>query len=114
MKAKNTDNLSKRMSILFNGKDKAGEFYRKIFSGLFSYAACRIPEISDEVYRLDQAMKAGFGWEMGPFELWDAVGFENGIKAITDAGLKIPVWLNSMQKNNVTSFYNIVRSKQFL
>ena len=107
-KAKNTDNLSKRMSILFNGKDKAGEFYRKIFSGLFSYAACRIPEISDEVYRLDQAMKAGFGWEMGPFELWDAVGFENGIKAITDAGLKIPVWLNSMQKNNVTSFYNIV------
>ena len=110
-KAKNTDDLAKRMSILFEGKDKAGEFYRKIFSGLFSYAACRIPEISDEVYRLDEAMKAGFGWEMGPFELWDAVGFKNGLDAIKDAELKIPDWIHSMQKNNVSSFYTAVNGQ---
>lgn len=110
-KAKNTDDLAKRMSVLFKGKDKAGEFYRKIFSGLFSYAACRIPEISDEVYRLDEAMKAGFGWEMGPFELWDAVGFENGLDAIKDAKLTIPDWIHSMQKNNVSSFYTVVNGQ---
>jgi len=110
-KAKNTDDLAKRMSVLFEGKDKAGEFYKKIFSGLFSYAACRVPEISDEVYRLDEAMKAGFGWEMGPFELWDAVGFENGLNAIKDAELMIPDWINSMQKNNVSSFYTAVNGQ---
>ena len=110
-KAKNTDDLAKRMSVLFEGKDKAGEFYRKIFSGLFSYAACRVPEISDEVYRLDEAMKAGFGWEMGPFELWDAVGFENGLNAIKDAELTIPDWIHSMQKNNVSSFYTAINGQ---
>jgi 3-hydroxyacyl-CoA dehydrogenase len=112
-KAKSTDNLSKRMKILFEGKDKAGEFYRKVFTGLFSYAACRIPEISNEIFRLDKAMKAGFGWELGPFEIWDAVGFENGINAIKEANLHLPEWVVSMQKNNKLSFYNIDKSIKY-
>ena len=49
------------------------EFYREMFSDIFSYVSHRIPEISDETYRIDQAMKAGFGWELGPFEIWDAI-----------------------------------------
>ena len=106
-KAKSTDNLSKRMKILFEGKDRAGEFYRKVFTGLFSYAACRIPEISNEIFRLDKAMKAGFGWELGPFEIWDAVGFENGVNAVKEANLNLPGWIISMQKNNKSSFYHI-------
>ena len=109
-KAKSTDNLSKRMKVLFEGNDKAGEFYRKVFTGLFSYAACRIPEISNEIFRLDKAMKAGFGWELGPFEIWDAVGFENGFNAIKEANLQLPDWVISMQKNNKSSFYKIEKS----
>ena len=63
-KAKKIENLTERMKVLFNGKDKAGEFYRKVFAGLFSYSSCRIPEISEDIFLLDEAMKAGFGWEM--------------------------------------------------
>ncbi len=54
--------------------DKAGEFYRKSFHALFAYVSHRIPEISDDLYKIDDALRAGFGWELGPFETWDAVG----------------------------------------
>ena len=60
--------------MLFAAKDKAGDFYRATFYQLFAYASNRIPEISDELYKIDAAMNAGFGWEMGPFEIWDALG----------------------------------------
>jgi 3-hydroxyacyl-CoA dehydrogenase len=106
-KAKSTNDLSKRMKILFEGNDKAGDFYRKIFTGLFSYSACRVPEISNEIFRLDKAMKAGFGWELGPFEIWDAVGFENGYKAIQAANLELPDWIHEMSENDNTNFYSI-------
>ena len=72
--AKPIDDLKSRIKALCAGTDKAGEFYRTSFSGLFSYVSNRIPEISDELYRIDEAMKAGFGWEIGAFETWDALG----------------------------------------
>jgi 3-hydroxyacyl-CoA dehydrogenase len=106
-KAKITNNLAKRMKILFEGTDKAGEFYRKVFTGLLSYSACRIPEISNDIFRLDKALKAGFGWEMGPFEIWDAIGFDNGIKAVKDAGLELPKWVDTMNENKISNFYSI-------
>jgi 3-hydroxyacyl-CoA dehydrogenase len=73
---KSIDNPIDRFKVLVKGKDKAGEFYRKSFAGMFAYVSNRIPEISDELYKIDDAMKAGFGWENGPFEIWDAIGVE--------------------------------------
>jgi 3-hydroxyacyl-CoA dehydrogenase len=112
-KARKIDNLTKRIEILFNGNDKAGDFYRKILGGIFSYAAHRIPEVSDNIYRLDDAMRAGFGWEMGPFELWDAVGFKNGIKIIKKLHLSIPKWIEEIDLNSDFSFYELKDDSKF-
>ena len=66
--------LKQRLKILVAGQDKAGEFYRQFHYSLFSYISHRIPEISDEIFRVDDAMMAGFGWEIGAFESWDVLG----------------------------------------
>ena len=105
--ARQEDDLIKRTKILFNGKDKAGDFYRKVFTGLFQYVTHRIPEISDEIYKIDDALKAGFGWSLGPFETWDAVGFEKGLAIIEKEGGKCAEWINELIKNGVTSFYKV-------
>ena len=72
--AKPIDDLYSRLKMLVDGQDKAGEFYRLFHYGLFSYISHRIPEISDELYRVDDGMMAGFGWEIGAFESWDVLG----------------------------------------
>jgi len=102
---KSIDNVSARTKALFNLPDKAGEFYRAMFVGLFAFVSDRIPEIADEVYRIDAAMCAGFGWEIGPFEVWDAVGIENGIKAAEAAGLQIADWVKEFLSSGNKSFY---------
>mgnify|MGYP003957972423 FL=1 len=66
---KNIDNVVDRFKVLVKGKDKAGDFYRKSFAALFAYVSNRIPEISDDLYKIDDAMKSGFGWEHGPFQI---------------------------------------------
>ena len=81
---KAVDDLAERTRMLYNSKDKAGDFFKKLFSGLFSYVSHRIPEISDEVYKVDDALKAGFGWELGPFETWDAIGVERAVNRMKD------------------------------
>lgn len=103
--AKPISDLKERIAFLAKAKDKAGEFYRASYAGLFAYVTHRIPEISDELFRIDDAMRAGFGWELGPFELWDAVGLENGLKFIEARGEKAADWISDMQKKGVKSFY---------
>ena len=105
--AKAEDNLSKRMGILVMGQDKTGEFYRRIFTSLFTYVANRIPEISDELYRIDQGMKAGFGWKLGPFETWDAIGVKNAVNLMQNAGIKVADWVTEMLSAGKDSFYNV-------
>lgn len=105
--AKAEDNLAKRMGILAMGQDKAGEFYRRIFTSLFTYVANRIPEISDELYRIDQGMKAGFGWKLGPFETWDAVGVKNAVGLMQKAGVQVAGWVTEMLAEGNESFYKI-------
>jgi 3-hydroxyacyl-CoA dehydrogenase len=105
--AKNEDNLKKRIKILVSGTDKAGDFYRKTFAALFVYVSNRVPEISDEIYRIDHAMKAGFGWELGPFELWDAVGVQESLTLMQQAGVQPAAWVNKMVEGGKSSFYNI-------
>jgi len=104
---KSVDDLKTRTKMLFFAKDKAGEFYRKTFSGLFSYSSHRIPEISDELYKLDDALKAGFGWELGPFETMDVVGVEKAISVMKDNGKTPADWVLKMLEKGFKSFYII-------
>ncbi|MEX2595874.1 MAG: 3-hydroxyacyl-CoA dehydrogenase NAD-binding domain-containing protein [Salibacteraceae bacterium] len=110
--AKAEDNLPKRIKTLFNAQDKAGKFYRDHFLSIMAYVSNRVPEISDEVYRLDDALKAGFGYEMGPFETWDAIGFQEGLKALKEDGVKYAAWIDEMAKSGAASFYRIHEGKQ--
>lgn len=104
---KTIDKPIDRFKILIEGKDKAGTFYRKNFAALFAYVQNRIPEISDDIYSIDDAMKAGFGWQHGPFQIWDAVGVEKGIELMQAEGLKPASWIEDMVSSGTTSFYNI-------
>ncbi len=104
---KSVDKVIDRFEILVSGKDKAGEFYRKTFAALFAYVSHRVPEISDELYKIDDAMKAGFGWEHGPFQIWDAIGVEKGIELIKAENLQAPDWVNEMLSAGNNSFYTI-------
>lgn len=105
--AKQVDDLKGRTKVLFSGKDKAGDFYRKVFTGVFQYVTNRIPEISDETYRIDDALRAGFGWEMGPFETWDAIGFDKALKTMEEMGMKPAQFVYDMKEAGVTSFYKV-------
>jgi 3-hydroxyacyl-CoA dehydrogenase len=105
--AKPVDDLKQRLKILVAGQDKAGEFYRQFHYGLFSYISFRIPEISDEIYRVDDAMMAGFGWEIGAFESWDVLGVGKTADAMKAAGYKVAPWVDEMLAEGNTSFYKI-------
>jgi len=104
---KGIDNLKDRFKVLLAGKDKAGDFYRDMFYALFRYVSFRIPEISDELFRIDDAVSAGFGWELGPFETWDAVGVESAVKAMEAAGYKPNQWVYDMLASGNKSFYRV-------
>jgi 3-hydroxyacyl-CoA dehydrogenase len=107
--AKKEDNLVKRTALLYNGTDKAGEFYRKSFHGLFAYVSHRIPEITDALYKIDDAMRAGFGWELGPFETWDAIGVK---EVIVEKKVKVAGWVEEMLAAGHTSFYKTEGGKR--
>lgn len=104
---KTIDNLKDRFKVLLAGKDKAGEFYRDSFFGLFQYASNRIPEIADELYKVDDAVCAGFGWELGPFATWDAVGLAQTVKQMEAANQKPSQWVYDMLAAGNKSFYKI-------
>jgi len=105
--SKPVNDLAERMKLLVNFKDEAGEFYRKSFYGLFAYVSNRIPEISDAIYKVDDAMNAGFGWEMGPFEVWNALGVKNTIAKMKEEGVEVASWVNEMIEGGNDSFYKI-------
>jgi len=102
---KNIDDPVEKTRILFNSPDRGGDFYRNIFTSLFKYVSDNVPGISDEIYRVDAAMKAGFGWETGPFELWDIIGIENAVKAMEAKGKKPASWVYDMIASGNNSFY---------
>ncbi len=104
---KTIDKPIDRFKILIKGTDKAGVFYRKNFAGMFAYVSNRIPEITDDLYKIDDAMKAGFGWENGPFEIWDAVGVEKGIELLKEEGLTHATWVDEMLAGGNKNFYSV-------
>lgn len=101
------ENVIDRFRVLVLGKDKAGEFYRKNFTAMFTYVSNRIPEITNDLYKIDDAMKAGFGWEHGPFQIWDAIGVEKGIELMKAEGKEPAAWVKDMLSSGNSSFYTI-------
>ena len=110
--AKPIDDLATRIKVLCAGTDKAGEFYRLFHYHLFSYISNRIPEISDELYRVDDAMMAGFGWEIGAFESWDVLGLVKTTAAMKTAGYAVAAWVDEMIAAGNTSFYKVENGKR--
>jgi 3-hydroxyacyl-CoA dehydrogenase len=110
--AKPIDDLRTRLKMLVAGTDKAGEFLRQFHFGLFSYISYRIPEISNELYRVDDAMMAGFGWEIGAFESWDVLGVEGMIAKMKAAGYGVAAWVEEMLAAGIKTFYKIEHGKR--
>lgn len=104
---KTIDKLEDRYEVLVGDKGKAGKFYRKNFAALFAYVSNRIPEISDELYKIDDGVKAGFGWEHGPFQMWDALGVKKGVEMMKAEGKEPAAWVNEMLENGKDSFYTV-------
>lgn len=106
-KTKPIDDLQKRMPVLLADEGKAGAFYRDSFYSLFQYSSNRIPEITGDLYKVDDALNAGFGWKLGPFQTWDAVGVQETVKNMEEAGKKPAAWVYDMLNAGITSFYTI-------
>ena len=108
--AKTVDSLGERVRMLtgFGGEklDKAGEFLWTALSEVFTYAANRIPEISDNVVEIDRAMRMGFNWEMGPFELWDAVGVEASVARMKKEGKPVSANAEKLLASGQKSWYS--------
>ena len=111
--AKPIEDLPTRLKALCSGTDKAGEFYRIFHYNLFSYISHRIPEITDELYRVDDGMMAGFGWEVGAFESWDILGVVKTTAAMKEGGYKIASWVEEMLAAGITSFYKVENGKRY-
>lgn len=103
--SKQIEDLPKRLRALIAAEDKGGALIRKSLSGLFAYASKRVPEISDTLYAIDDALRNGFAWDMGPFEYWDAVGLDTGIRLAENEGYTIARWVYEMQSSGVSAFY---------
>lgn len=111
-KSKGIEDLKERIRFLVNYQDKAGSFYRASFYDLFRYCSCRIPEIADELYRIDQAVCAGFGWEYGPFENWDILGVKETVANMEKADEKPAAWVYEMLDAGISSFYTVKNGKR--
>ena len=106
-KTKELDNVKDRMPILLGDDGRVGEFYRKSFYSLFQFVSNRLPEISDDIYKVDDGLNAGFGWKLGPFETWDAVNVADTVKGMEEMNKKPAAWIYDMLDAGITSFYQI-------
>ena len=111
-RSKAIDNLADRFALLLAGQDLAGEFYRKTILDGFRYASNRVPEIADDLVKIDQAICAGFGWEMGVFETWDAIGVEKANAMMAELGLSPAPWVKEMLALGHSTFYKTEGGKR--
>ncbi len=111
-KGKSIDNFGKKLNFLIEGNSRENIFFQKYFSSLLSYSANRVPEIANQFFFVDNAMRSGYMWDYGPFQYWDCLGFKNGLKLIEKNGEKLPPWIYEMEKRKITSFYKIEDGKR--
>jgi len=116
---KKIDDSSKRMRAFEAGDDKAAELFRAMHYPLFEYVSKRVPEITEDFFRIDDAMRAGFGWELGPFEIWDALGVKETLAKIKAEEKRLPgqtgevaPWVKEMMEAGYDSFYKVENGKR--
>lgn len=109
---KKEENLEERITKLLSLKTKHGDFYRSIFYDSFRYCSLRIPEVSDDIYKIDKAICSGFGWKKGPFETWDILGVKNTVNKMLEMGYTPAPWVNEMLSLGITSFYKFSNNKK--
>ncbi|MEZ4879568.1 MAG: 3-hydroxyacyl-CoA dehydrogenase/enoyl-CoA hydratase family protein [Chitinophagales bacterium] len=105
--AKKAESLKDKINAFIKGDDKGAELVKKSLAGLFAYVSNRIPEISDNLYSIDDALRAGFAWDIGPFQYWDIVGIEKGMELAEADGLTIAQWVKDFVAAGNTSFYKL-------
>ncbi|MFC5711209.1 3-hydroxyacyl-CoA dehydrogenase NAD-binding domain-containing protein [Thalassorhabdus alkalitolerans] len=103
--AKQAKKLPDKLKVLVYADDKAGQFIWSVLAPVLIYSAEKADEIANDVLAIDQAIKWGFGWEMGPFETWDAIGLEKSVEKMEGEGRSVPAWVKEMLQNGHTSFY---------
>jgi 3-hydroxyacyl-CoA dehydrogenase len=111
--AKNAATISERLKVLLSGdprKDQVAAFYWQVLPELWNYAAYRIGEIADDIVSIDRAMKAGFNWELGPFEMWDAAGVPMTVEQMRISGMKLAPAVEKLLATGKTSWYRKARS----
>ncbi|MCS7005083.1 MAG: 3-hydroxyacyl-CoA dehydrogenase/enoyl-CoA hydratase family protein [Cytophagales bacterium] len=104
-KTKDIDDLKKRLQFIFQSDGKYADFLKTTHYDLFRYCTFRIPEITDELYRIDQAICAGFNWELGPFQIWDVLGVADTLQKMEQFQQKPAPWVYEMLQNGYQSFY---------
>jgi 3-hydroxyacyl-CoA dehydrogenase len=103
--SKQEKGTANKLKALVYANDRAGQFLWNTLSPSLLYSAQLVGEIADDIVAIDRAMKWGFGWEMGPFETWDAIGIEKSVQKIKDSGGDVPAWVTDMLQKGCTSFY---------
>ncbi|MFS1513755.1 3-hydroxyacyl-CoA dehydrogenase/enoyl-CoA hydratase family protein [Chengkuizengella sp. SCS-71B] len=111
--AKNAKGLKGKLKALITSDDAAGKFVWEIMKKSWLYSASKVPEIADDISAIDDAMRWGFNWELGPFEAWDAVGLESTVARMKEEGEVIPAWIEKMLSDGKTSFYQKEEDKTF-
>jgi 3-hydroxyacyl-CoA dehydrogenase len=104
---KNIDSLKERLKILIHARDAAGDFYRHSFADLFRYISHRIPDIADYPHQIDMAMRSGFGWELGPFEMWEFLGIKEMTEMMEQLGKPPASWIYDLLRSGHNSFYQL-------
>lgn len=107
------EELKDRFLLLIQGDDNVSLFYKRTFAALFAYIQNRIPEISDTLYQIDDAVRAGFGWQIAPFEIWDAIGLAKGVELMQSMGYETADWIQDMLRNNQLSFYKLTKEATY-
>ena len=110
--ARENTKISSKLNALVNAPDVAGEFTWEVFSQTLLYAAYLVGEISDDIVSIDNALKWGFGWDVGPFEVWDILGFEKTLNRMKEDRKNIPDWIDKMLSSGSTSFYKVKDGKK--
>jgi len=111
--AKQAGSTRNKLGSLLNDKTKSGELIRKHFASLFAYVSNKVPEISDNLYSIDDAMKTGYAWKYGPFETWDLVGLKSGLELIESEGYEASDWVKELINSGKESFYQVKDGKKY-
>ena len=102
---KKDESLDNRIIKLTSLTSKYGDFYRSIFYDSFRYCSLRIPEVSDDIYNIDNAICSGFGWKKGPFETWDTIGVEKVVNEMRSMNMEPAKWIEEMLSLGIKKFY---------